>query len=70
MVLNKFHLNREQENYIEFKDTNLPITKHWIQASWNLFLDISKTTSWVTCLPTTVKDIDKVVNYYNHILVR
>ena len=70
MVLNKFHLNREQENYIQFKATNLPITKHWSQASWNLFLDNRKTTSWVTCFPIAVKYMDNEVNYYNHILVR
>ena len=70
IVLNKFHLNREQENDIEFKDTNLPITKHWSQASWNLFLDNRKTTSWVTYFPIAVKDMDNVVDYYNHISMR
>ena len=69
-MLNKFHLNKEQENYIEFKYTNPPITEHWSQASWNPFFDSSKTTSWVTCFPIAVKDMDKVVDYYNHISVR
>ena len=69
-MLNKFHLNREQENYIEFKATNLPITKHLSQASWNIFIDSRKTNSQITSFPIEFKDMDKVVDYCNHISMR